>query len=381
MTAYGVGVDAGTGRDGDGLGVPDPFEAVDALVDWDLAVATAARLVRPGPQVSREQAREVVDQLRTFAGASTGHVVAVTGLQVPPGGGVLVVDRVGWAKANVRSFRTMLAPPVAAAQARRGRTPGPVVAAFGRRVTGVEVGSLLAFLASRVLGQYDAFGEPDAAAPDAGRLMLVAPNILHVGQEMGVDPGDFRLWVCLHEETHRVQFAANPWLAPHVLASTRSLVEDLLGEPGAVADRLASAVRQLPDLLRGEGTPTSLIELVQTPEQRRRLAGLTAVMSLLEGHADVVMDDVGPRVVPSVEEIRTRFTRRRSGRGAVDQLLRRLLGLDAKMRQYADGATFVRGVVAKVGMDGFNAVWTSADTLPEPAEIADPGAWVRRVHG
>jgi coenzyme F420 biosynthesis associated uncharacterized protein len=134
-------------------------------------------------------------------------------------------------------------------------------------------------------------------------------------------------------------------------------------------------------VVRGESSGTSLLDALQTPEQRRRLAAITAVMSLLEGHADVVMDDVGPQVVPSVATIRDRFSKRRAGRGAIDQLLRRLLGLDAKARQYADGARFVRGVVERVGMTGFNEVWTSPQTLPLPAEIADPAAWVRRVHG
>ena len=133
-------------------------------------------------------------------------------------------------------------------------------------------------------------------------------------------------------------------------------------------------------MLRG-GDGAGLLELIQTPEQREALAGLTAVMSLLEGHADVVMDEVGPQVIPTVSLIRERFTSRRAGRGAVDKLLRRLLGLDAKMRQYADGAKFVRGVVETVGMAGFNVVWSGPETLPLPAEIADPGAWVRRVHG
>ena len=104
-------------------------------------------------------------------------------------------------------------------------------------------------------------------------------------------------------------------------------------------------------------------------------------MSLLEGHADVVMDEVGPQVIPTVGAIRERFTARRAGSGGLDRMLRRLLGLDAKMRQYRDGAGFVRGVTASVGTEGFNAVWTSPDTLPLPEEITDPAAWVRRVHG
>ena len=356
-------------------------QAIDELVDWDLAVRAATRLARPGPAVSRAQAHEAVAELRACAVASTPHVGAATGLAVPAGEGVLVVDRTGWAAANVAAFRSLLGPPAAAAARRRNRPLSPVATAVGARVTGAEVGSLLAYLSSRVLGQYDIFGEPSAAGPP-GRLLLVAPNVLHVERELAVDPADFRMWVCLHEETHRVQFMANPWLRGHLVGRSRALVGDLMEEPSAVVNRLTATLKDLPELLRsGQASGTGLLELIQTPEQRQVLAELTAIMSLLEGHADVVMDDVGPQVVPTVGEIRRRFTRRRAGQGALDQLLRRLLGLEAKMRQYADGAVFVRAVVDKVGMDGFNRVWTSPETLPLPTEISDPAAWVRRVHG
>ena len=358
----------------------DRPEPVDLLVDWDLAARTAGLVGRPGPQLPREQAALVVAELKEAAARATPHVARVARLEAPAGTGVLVVDRPGWARANTDAFRALLAPVVAEAFARRDRTPPAAVTAVGSRVTAAEVGGLLGFLSGRVLGQYDAFGE------GPGRLLLVAPNVVQVERELGVDASDFRLWVCLHEETHRVQFTAHPWLAGHLVGEVRGLVRDLMVEPSQVADRLVAVARSLPDLVRGgaagaTGSGSPLVDALQTPAQREALARLTAVMSLLEGHADVVMDEVGPQVVPSVGTIRARFTTRRAGRGAVDQLLRRLLGLEAKMRQYADGARFVREVTRHVGTDGFNRVWTSPDTLPLPVEIADPVAWVRRVHG
>jgi coenzyme F420 biosynthesis associated uncharacterized protein len=357
----------------------DDTAAIDSMVDWDLAARTATRLMRPGPQVSQQEARDVVAELREGAVASTAHVTATTGLVAQPGEDVLVVDRTGWASANISAFRTLLAPAVAAAVSKRDKQPSPVVTSVGRRVTGAELGSLLAFLSSRVLGQFDVFADPSATQSGHGRLLLVAPNVVHVERELEVDRSDFRLWVCLHEETHRVQFAANPWLRDHMVDRTRALVGDLLGQPGALLDRLTAAVRRMPEVIRGE--EAGLLDLIQTPEQRRALAELTALMSLLEGHADVVMDDVGPQVVRTVGEIRRKFNVRRTGRSGMDRLLRRLLGLEAKMRQYADGAAFVRGVVDRVGMEGFNRVWTSPETLPKPEEITDPVAWVRRVDG
>ncbi|MEU8776341.1 zinc-dependent metalloprotease [Streptomyces sp. NPDC048606] len=366
------------------------------MVDWNLAVATATRLVRPGPEVSRDEARAVVAELRRHAKTSEEHVRAFTRM-IPegttlPDTPVLVVDRAGWVRANVAGFRELLGPLLGKMQDRRAGAPGgAVLGAVGGKVTGVELGMLLSFLASRVLGQYETFAPaaPDLPVPGpagtGGRLLLVAPNIVHVERELEVDPHDFRLWVCLHEETHRTQFTAVPWLRAHLEAEIQTFLGATEMEPGAVLERLREAVQSFtgarPEAERGD-EGRSLVELVQTPEQREVLARLTAVMSLLEGHADFVMDGVGPEVVPSVAEIREKFQQRRAtGAGRLDAALRKLLGLDAKLRQYRDGERFVRAVVGQVGMDGFNRVWTSPNTLPTKTEIARPADWVARVHG
>ncbi|WP_431948298.1 zinc-dependent metalloprotease [Actinacidiphila sp. bgisy167] len=380
------------------------------MVDWNLAVATATRLVRPGPEVSRDEARAVVAELRRHAKESEAHVRTFTrmfGDQEDPadaGTPVLIVDRPGWVKANVAGFREVLKPLLDKMQARKPGGPGgAVLGSVGGKVTGVEVGMLLSFLASRVLGQYETFAPatrdmpagpaaPGAGEPRTGRLLLVAPNIVHVERELDVDPHDFRLWVCLHEETHRTQFTAVPWLRDHIEQEVQAFLAETEIDPSTLIERLREAFQTFasggrPDTEEaavdadgGEGR--SLIDLVQTPDQREILSRLTAVMSLLEGHADYVMDGVGPDVVPSVAEIREKFQRRRqSGAGRLDMALRKLLGLDAKLRQYRDGERFVRAVVDEAGMDGFNRIWTSPNTLPTKQEIAKPADWVARVHG
>ena len=362
------------------------------MVDWNLAVATATRLVRPGPEVSRDEARAVVAELRRHAKASEGHVRGFTrmggeDLQDTP---VLVVDRPGWVRANVAGFRAILKPLLDKMQERRGNTPGgAVLGAVGGKVTGVELGMLLSFLASRVLGQYETFApatrELPAGENGGGRLLLVAPNIVHVERELDVRPHDFRLWVCLHEETHRTQFTAVPWLRDHLEGEIQSFLEETEVDPLTVLERIREAAQTLaggrPEGEEGENGGRSIVDIVQTPAQREILGRLTAVMSLLEGHADFVMDGVGPDVVPSVAEIREKFQQRRArGASRLDLALRKLLGLDAKLRQYRDGERFVRAVVEQVGMDGFNRVWTSPNTLPTKAEISKPADWVARVH-
>ncbi|HVE74280.1 MAG TPA: zinc-dependent metalloprotease [Mycobacteriales bacterium] len=334
-------------------------------IDFDLAIRTAARLAPTGPQVSRSDAAAAVTELRSLAQVAEEHVRAVTGL-VPPGEPdvATVVDRPAWAQANIEGFSVVLEPLVDALSDKSN--------AVTAKVAGVQMGTFLAWLSSKVLGQYEVF----LPAGRAGRVLLVAPNIVETERRLGVQPHDFRLWVALHEVTHRTQFTAVPWLHDHVASEVAALLKaSSLDDPKELVARLRSALSQLP---QGK----SVVELLQTPEQRVVLDRVTAFMSLLEGHAEHVMDGVGPAVVPTVAEIRAKFDqRRKEGSGHVDRLLRKLLGLDLKALQYAEGKRFVDAVVGEVGMAGFNQVWGSPSTLPTRQEIREPMAWVRRVHG
>ncbi|MEV4093684.1 zinc-dependent metalloprotease [Streptosporangium saharense] len=350
------------------------------VIDWDLAVATGTRLVRPGPQVSREEARRAVADLRQLSRVAEGHVREFTRIDTETAPvAATVVDRPGWIKANVEGFRVVLEPLTQRMAARKEQTPA-IVTAVGSRITGVEVGAVLAFLASRVLGQYELFLPPDPSGRQpAGRLTLVAPNIVHAEQELDVNPRDFRLWVCLHEETHRVQFTGVPWLREYVRSQMTEFLLASDMDLSTLLDRLRSAADAVADAVRGgEG---NLIDAIQTPEQKEILDRLTAVMTLVEGHGDYVMDAVGPSVVPTVADIRAKFQHRREGGSRLDRTVRKLLGVDLKMKQYAEGSTFVRTVVEQVGMDDFNKVWTSPETLPTQEEISDPARWIARVVG
>jgi coenzyme F420 biosynthesis associated uncharacterized protein len=355
------------------------------MIDWDVATSTGVRWVRPGPQVSLSEARAVVSELRDLAVQVADPVQRVTGMfSLEDAGNVAVVDRPGWIRANVDGFRVVLDPLVEHLRERgRAPEPGSVIAAVGSRVTGVQAGLILAYLASRVLGQYELFLPPDhGASPDtapAGRLTLVAPNILMVERELGVNSRDFRRWVCLHEETHRTQFTAVSWLRGYV---QQQMTEFLLAsdlDPATILSRLRAAADAVAGAVRGDEHSDSLIEAIQTPQQRAILDRLTSVMTLVEGHGDYVMDAVGPEVVPSVAQIRAKFNARRVSAGRVEQAIRRILGIDLKMKQYAQGSRFVRTVVEQAGMAMFNRVWTSPQTLPTQAELTEPRLWLERV--
>jgi coenzyme F420 biosynthesis associated uncharacterized protein len=374
------------------------------MIDWDVAISTGVRFAKQGPQVSLADARAVVAELRGLTAVVQQPVRELTGLTSQGAvGPVAVVDRPGWIKANVGGFRVVLEPLADRLAERSSALPsaGSVFGSIGSRATGMQAGLILAYLSSRVLGQYELFlppGEGDAPSANGsangtasgvngngsasgasvGRLTLVAPNIVMVERELGVDPHDFRRWVCLHEETHRVQFTSVPWLRGYVqgMMTEFLLASDL--DAGAILDRMRSAASAVAGAVRG-GESESLIEAMQTPAQRALLDKLTAVMTLVEGHGDYVMDAVGPKVVPSVADIREKFSNRRSSAGRMEQILRRVLGIDLKMKQYEQGSQFVSTVVAEAGMAGFNKVWTSPETLPTRDEIAEPREWLARV--
>jgi coenzyme F420 biosynthesis associated uncharacterized protein len=347
-------------------------------IDWKAAVAVGTRAAPTGPAVSRIDAAKAVVELRSFSRRAELAVRGVTqlgeGLPVLDG---VVVDRPGWIAATAEGMEVLTAPITARLTeqlASRGRggshrkvTPPSAVAA-------APIGTVLGYLSGKVLGQFDPFVSDPAHPQHPGRLLLVAPNIIKVERELGANPQDFRMWVCLHESTHRLQFSAVPWLQDHFQGLVARFAEAADLDPAALLDRIVAVIKS-----RGT-SGTSWIEATQTPAQREVFDQLLALMTLLEGHADYVMDAVGPQVVPSVAQIRARFTQRRNrGGGPVDRAFRSLLGMDLKLKQYVQGGAFVHAVVDAVGMSDFNRIWSSPATLPTRAEIADPDAWVDRV--
>src|SRR4051794_28252705 len=343
------------------------------FVVWVRAAATAGALSKSGPAVSYEDAMAVVSDLRALTEEASGHVAAYTGLQaqgeVPP---VRVVDRKDWAAVNIEGLKQVIIPLVSRLSG--DKAPGGLADAIGSRVTGVQAGTILAYLSGRILGQYEVFsGNP-------GQLLLNAPNIVEVERKLGADSRDFRLWVCLHEVTHRTQFTAVPWMRGYFLGEVQAFV-DASQSGEHILERLRRGGATLSDALRDPESRSSVLDIVQTPGQKAVLDRLTALMTLLEGHAEFVMDGVGPEVIPSVESIRAKFNQRRESGNPLEKAIRRLLGIEVKMRQYAEGRKFVHGVVDRVGMTGFNKIFESPLTLPRLDELGDPDAWVTRVPG
>jgi len=339
--------------------------SVGHTVDWKFAATVGAKLARPGPAATDYTRRQAIAQLAESSRRAEVPVREVTKLH--EGGEIpeaRIVDRPEWIRAATESMRVMT-----------GGSDNPKNFISGR-VTGAQTGAVLAFISSGILGQYDPFG------PDGGELLLVYPNVIAVERQLRVEPTDFRLWVCLHEVTHRVQFRANPWLADYMSAALAVLTEESANDIAEVMSRLSGFVRDrtiVGDDPHAQGI-VGLLRAVQSEPQREALDQLLVLGTLLEGHADHVMDAVGPAVVPSVTTIRRRFDeRRRRRQPPLQRLLRALLGVDAKMSQYTRGKRFVDHVVSRVGMERFNAIWTGPETLPLPREVDEPERWIDRV--
>ncbi|WP_144206559.1 zinc-dependent metalloprotease [Mycobacterium tilburgii] len=339
-----------------------------AAVDWGFAATVGVRLARPGPPASDYTRRQVIGELARSSTKAEPLVRDVTGLAT--GGEVpdaRVVDRGDGVRAAANSMRLMT-----------NGTERPR-SLFTGWLDGAQTGAVLAFAASGILGQYDPFADDRQ-----GCLLLVYPNVIAVERQLRVAPAAFRLWVCLHEVTHRVQFTANPRLLDYMSDAPALLTCDAGDNLGAVASRLADYVRN-PGRGGSEAdeAPSGIVGLVravQSEPQRRALDQLLVLGTLLEAHAEHVMDAVRTKAVPSVATIRDRFDDRRQRRQPPLQwLVRALLGLDAKLSQYTRGKAFVDQVVVRVGMQRFNAVWSGPEPLPLPAEIEEPQRWIDRV--
>jgi coenzyme F420 biosynthesis associated uncharacterized protein len=343
---------------------------VGRTVDWGFAATIGSKLVRPAPPATDYTRRQAIDQLSESSRTAELPVREVTGLN--EGAAVAdarVIDRAEWVRAATESMRVMT-----------GGEEGTSSGFISGRVTGAQTGAVLAFISSGILGQYDPF------ARNGGELLLVYPNVIAVERQLRVSPSDFRLWVCLHEVTHRVQFKANPWLADHMARSLAVLTDDANQEVSQVVGRLGELVRSRRNgNENGSAEPNSegvigILRAIQSEPQRKALDQLLVLGTLLEGHADHVMDAVGPAVVPSVATIRRRFNERRQRKQPpLQRLIRSLLGFDAKLNQYTRGKAFVDHVVAEVGMARFNTVWSSPETLPLPTEVDEPRRWIDRV--
>jgi coenzyme F420 biosynthesis associated uncharacterized protein len=361
--------------------VTDGADSPPSMIDWDLAkrVAAGALILKPSPATYRSS--DLQSQFDELTARAEFLVGEATGLRSAHGvARAKVTDRAGWAAANVRSMQRLIGPALSnlredGAGARMGKS----TIAIGRVVSGTQLGLMLAYMATRVLGQYDLLIS-DEDPEDQDLVSYVGPNVVAIEEKYGFAPSQFRLWLALHEVTHRMQFTAVPWLRDHFISLVGQLLEPLHADPQGLADTL----RRITSELRAGRNPmqeAGVMGMLATPGQKIALQKISGMMSLLEGHGDVTMDRAGAAEVPGADAFSKVLHERRTQARGMTKLMSRLLGMDAKMRQYAEGERFVESVEASGGSELLARVWRGPEWLPTLSEIRNPNEWVARAGG
>ena len=343
---------------------PDP-------VDWPTARRIARLVAGRDPLADSYLAASLQSDFDALTVRAEELVADYTGLRAPGAAGARVLDRGDWVDANVTSMQAMLEPLMQRFGARLARSP---IAPVSRRITAGELGALLGYMSQRVLGQYDLL-VPDDPRGDA--VYYVGGNILGLEKRFAFRPHDFRLWIAIHEVTHRAQFTGVPWMRGYFLGLVHKALDLVDPDPQTVLRAITRAL----DEVRAGRNPLDeggVVNLFASPEQRGVLGQVQSLMTLLEGHGNVVMDDVGAEHVAGQARMSRVLSQRRKA-GGLTGLVHKALGVEQKMRQYERGEQFVRGVLDAGGPRALDVVWESPDNLPSPAEIADPGAWLARV--
>jgi coenzyme F420 biosynthesis associated uncharacterized protein len=347
----------------------------ERLVDWSLAERLAVALAGSGPEWDGTE-----QELRSESDRAAHLVRHYTGLR-PKGRlpSAELVDRAAWAQVNLESFQHLSARVEEHLEDRisgtgNGRTAG-LQRTIVRTATGAEVGLAVGYLSQRVIGQYDVALIGPARAP---RLLFVGPNLSSARARLGVDRDLFLRWIALHETTHAVHFASVPWLREHIGEIAEELFEKAALEvkPSEILGKLA---RLNPRELLRSVKSGELATLLLPEDQRRLIDRLTAIMTLVEGYAEHVMDAVGDRLDPGYTDLRRALDRDRERRGLLDSIVSRVLGLEMKLAQYRRGKAFADEVVRAHGIRTLNRAWRDPDALPRPEELDSPEEWVNRV--
>ena len=345
-------------------------------VDWGLAERVAVRAAGREPFADSYHYASLTSDFDELTALAEDQVAAATGLRSLTGTArARVTDRQGWVRANIASFQRLLRPITDRLDEQLASTP---LAPIASRVAGAEVGMILGWMSSRVLGQYDLLVVEDENPEDQDIVYYVGPNVLGLEKRFAFPPREFRHWLALHEVTHRAQFTGIPWMREHFLG----LVQETVGSVDPDPKRFLEAMARVSTDLRSGKNPLDeggVMAVLASPEQRLVLDQVAGLMSLLEGHGDVTMDRAGADQIPSSARFGQVLRQRRQQGNPAAKLLQKLIGLDAKLKQYEQGEAFIELVEKEGGTELLDVAWVDPANLPSIAEIRAPELWIARV--
>lgn len=345
-------------------------------IDWGIAERVAVRVSGREPFSGSYHYHSLIPDFDELTEQAEDLVAAETGLRslAGPARG-RVADRPAWVRANIASFQRLLHPVIE----RLGeRAPRGALAPVSRVLAGSEVGFMLGWMSTRVLGQYDLLVVEEENPHDQDIVYYVGPNVLALEKLYAFPPREFRLWLALHEVTHRAQFTGVPWMREYFLGQVKEVLDSVDPDPRRLLDGVVRAT----EAIRSGRNPLSdggAVGLVVSGEQREALDRVNGLMSLLEGHGDVIMDRAGADLIPSAGRFAAVLRMRRQSARGVARLLQQLIGIEAKLEQYEAGERFIAKVEGAGGRELFNRVWEGPENLPSIAEIRDPSLWITRM--
>jgi coenzyme F420 biosynthesis associated uncharacterized protein len=359
---------------------PQAAQGRPRLVDWRQARAVALRVSQweqapLGDRVARQE------QYARLVRRSEPLIAEYLGVSLPePISRVYVHDRREWLEANFASFEHIF-QPIEELYLRRAGEPTVgtnLLGSLNSTLMGGQIGGLLGYLARRVLGQYDlSLFSPDPAV--RGALYFVEPNINRVQQQLGLPDEEFRLWITLHEVTHVFEFEAYPWVREHF----NSLLQQYLDQLNSQLEQLTGngIIQLIARVTTNPGGGKHWIELMLTPEQRALFDRIQALMSLVEGYSNHIMNAIGRQLLPSFDQIEQRVDQRQRTKTLIEKLFNRITGMDLKLVQYQQGEAFVNAVVDARGIGFASKVWERPENLPTLEEIRNPQRWIARMGG
>ncbi len=345
------------------------------VIDWDLARTIAAKVARKQPQLSNADRAKMTEDFEEFTALAETLVGEETGLHSVAGKARgQVAERADWVDANLRSFQRLLRPML---QKMEDEMSGPM-SMVSPKIAGAELGMMLGWMSTRVLGQYDLLVIEDEEPEKQDIVYYVGPNVKALEERFAFPERDFRLWLALHEVTHRAQFTGVPWMRDHFLG----LVESTLEESDADPQRFTEGIKRALEAKKAGDNPLDeggLSAVFASEKQRETLGHIGGLMSLLEGHGDVTMDRAGEGYVQNAERFGRVLRQRRQNASGFVMLIQRLAGLEAKMKQYAQGEAFIEAVEDHGGRALIDRVWEAPTLLPLLTEIKEPELWIERV--
>jgi len=369
-------------------------------IDWDFARTVASKISKKVETSEAYMSDSIHDDFIQMTGQAEQLVAAETGLSPKSNAKAKVINRLDWVDANLASFDRLLKPLLEKMEKPAkevkdfsdteigkflgplAETADPVVKAvkevlsdLGPKTAGAEVGALLGYMSGRVLGQYDLLITEDENPQDQDWVYYVGPNILSMEHHFGFPPKEFRLWIAIHECTHRAQFMGVSWLRPYFL----SMVDDLLGSVDTDPKQFLETLKKSKEANSQDDLGGGLAMKLANPEQKKIINRLTGLMSLLEGHGDIIMDRAGKDLIPSQPRFAKVMSQRRKNASGIAKFVQKITGMDAKMAQYEEGERFVKAVESHGGRQLFDMVWSSPEALPTLEEIREPKLWIERV--